>query len=141
MVSQSIDYLARFYHSLFVPLSDYLVANPQDCEKVFGRQLNTWAIPVNANSSARNHTNFVNLEHNTHIEYRVCKFVNSKQYMTAAKLCVAMTECIIANFIEHFNDTVWDTRRYENRTAYRKHKADVTAKKLIKLFQKAANSI
>lgn len=136
--AESIDYIARFVHSLFVPLSDYLNVHPAECAAVFGRPLNGWARPITANSNAREHTNFINLQHDTHIEYRVCKFVNGKQYMNAAKLCVAFTDCIIANFVEHFNDTDFDRRRYPNITAYRRHKAAVTANKLVKLFQKAA---
>ena len=134
-------YIGRFMNSLFVPLSDYLVAHPDECKAVFGRQLNYWAQPITMASRADTHTNFINLEHSTHIEYRVCKFVTAKQYMTAAKLCVKMTECIMANFVEHFNDTEFDHRRYANRTAYRKHKAQVTANKLVALFKKAVENI
>lgn len=149
-------YIARFVNSLFVPLSEYLTAHPEDCKKVFGRELNFWAEPITATSKPDNHRNFVNLEHDTHIEYRVCKFVTAKQYMTAAKLCVKFTECIMANFVEHFNDDydkIDATRYYKERhyrmtgekvaskDAYRKHKADVTAKKLVELFKKAADNI
>ena len=134
-------YIARFMNSLFVPLSDYLVANPDQCKAVFGRELNYWAQAITATSRPDTHTNFINLEHDTHLEYRICKFVTAKQYMTAAKLCVKMTECIMANFVAHFNKTDFDHRRYETRTAYRKHKAQVTANKLVELFKKAYASM
>lgn len=134
-------YIGRFVNSLFVPLSEYLEAHPQDCKKVFGRELNYWAKPITMTSRPDAHTNFINLEHSTHIEYRICKFVNAKQYMTAAKLCVKFTECIMANFVEHFNDIEFDRRRYPTKTAYRKHKAQVTANKLVALFKKTADNI
>jgi hypothetical protein len=134
-------YIGRFVNSLFVPLSEYLEAHPEDCKKVFGRELCYWAQPITITSSPSEHRNFINLEHDTHIEYRICKFVTAKQYMAAAKLCVKFTECIMANFVEHFNDTEFDRRRYPTRTAYRKHKADVTANKLVALFKKAAANI
>lgn len=149
-------YIGRFVNSLFVPLSDYLVAHPNDCKKVFGRELNYWAKAITETSRPDEHTNFINLEHSTHIEYRICKFVNAKQYMTAAKLCVKFTECIMANFVEHFNDgydkidasRYYKKRHYErtgekvaSKDAYRLHKAQVTANKLVKLFEKAAANI
>jgi hypothetical protein len=133
-------YIGRFVNSLFVPLAEYLTAHPEECRAVFGRPLNYWAQAITATSRPDTHTNFINLEHSTHIEYRVCKFVNAKQYMTAAKLCVAMTKCINENFVKHFKDTPADTRRYPTETAYRKHKAEVTAKKLVGLFKKALAS-
>lgn len=134
-------YIGRFVNSLFVPLSDYLVAHPAECKAVFGRELCYWAQPITMSSRPEEHRNFINLEHDTHIEYRVCKFVNAKQYMTAAKLCVKMTECVMANFVEHFNDASFDRRRYATKTAYRKHKAQVTANKLVALFKKAVANI
>lgn len=134
-------YIGRFVNSLFVPLAEYLTAHPEECRAVYGRTLNYWAQPITATSRPDAHTNFINLEHSTHIEYRVCKFVNAKQYMTAAKLCVAMTKCINKNFVEHFNDTPTDSRRYPTKTAYRKHKAQVTANKLVELFKKASANI
>lgn len=138
--AQSINYISRFIHSLFVPLSEYLESHPQECKAVFGRELNHWASPIRTHTDAHDHCNFINLQHNTHIEFRICKFVNAKQYANAAKLCVAMVDCIIENFVKHFNDTPNDTRRYPTKTAYRKHKANVTAQKLVKLFQKFANN-
>lgn len=149
-------WIGRFVNSLFVPLSDYLMAHPEDCKKVFGRELNHWAQAITETSRANEHRNFINLEHSTHIEYRVCKFVTAKQYMTAAKLCVKFTECVMANFVEHFNDPYEkiDARRYykkrhfertgekvASKDAYRLHKAQVTANKLVELFKKAAANI
>lgn len=137
--ADSIGKIARFYHSIFLPLSEYLAEHPEECKAVFGRTLNSWARPISRSTDARAHENFVNLQHDTHIEYRVCKFVSAKQYMTAARLCVKMTECIVTNFVEHFNDL--GTGRTAEQTAHRKHKASVTAKKLVGLFKKAYASL
>lgn len=149
-------YIGRYLHSLYIPLSDYLLDHPEDCKKVFGRELCYWAQPITASSEPDEHRNFINLQHDTHIEYRVCKFVTAKQYMTAAKLCVKFTECVMTNFVEHFNDDYdkIDARRYykerhyratgeklPSKDAYRKHKAQVAANKLVELFKKAAASL
>ena len=132
------EYIRRFYHSLYVPLSDYLVEHPRECKKVFGRSLEDYSYfqPIHRNSDVLNHSNFINMEHNTEscctIEYRVCKFVNYRQFCNMVHMVVDMNHIVYTNFIEHFNDTP----KTGTQTEYRKHKADVTAKKLVKCFQK-----
>lgn len=56
--------------------------------------------------------------------------------MKAVHFCKDATTTIINNFIAHFNDEPKDKRRYPTITAYRKHKAQTTAQKLVKLFEK-----
>ena len=41
------------------------------------------------------------------------------------------------NFFEHFNEREWDTTRYATITEYRKHKAQVAAQKIVKIYLKA----
>ena len=76
------------------------------------------------------------MQHAHTIEFRACKFVNDKQYMNAVHFCDDVIKAVVVNFVEHFNDTPKDARRYPNQTAYRKHKAQTTANKLVKLFEK-----
>ena len=133
---QTMDYLKRFYHSLFVPLCEAMKADPEATEKLFGRNFVYYASPINTSTNPMNHANFINLQHSYTIEFRLCKFQNAEQYVKVAKFCKDCTNAIIANFIEHFNDEEFDTRRYSNKTEYRKHKASVTAQKLVKLFEK-----
>ena len=64
-------------------------------------------------------------------------FQNAKQYTTVVKACVEMTKTIDTNFLAHFNDSNIDSTRYDSIKAYRKHKAEVTANKIIKIFVKA----
>ena len=71
----------------------------------------------------------------SNIEFRLNKFVSAEQYQKLMHMEVEMTQCIVKNFCEHFDDTPKDSRRYPTKTAYRKHKADVTANKLIKIFR------
>jgi hypothetical protein len=52
---------------------------------------------------------------------------------------VEMVQAVVTNFCEHFNDEKIDSRRYKNMTEYRKHKASMTAKKLVKIFEKYSN--
>lgn len=128
-----IIYIRRFYHSLFVPFSDYLYDNPYECQRVIGRFFNSYAQKITFSEDATERYNFVNVANSNRIEFRLCKFVNSRQYMDCVKLHKDIVLCIRKNFIDHFNDNV------ENKTKHRKHKAQVTAKKIVKIFKKYAN--
>lgn len=144
----TMKYLRRFNNSLFVPLSNAIMADTQKSARFFGRLPNTWAQPVTMNDPSGNyegyrmkHEAMFNLQHDYTIEFRQAKFVNAHQYMQVAKFARDCTNAIIENFIKHFMDTEWDTRRYPTRTDYRKHKADVTAQKLVKLYEKYTRNI
>lgn len=136
-----MGYIQRFYHSLFIPLANAMRNNPEKTERLFGRVFTGYARDINEYSEPSNRYNFINVTNNSNIEFRLNRFVSAKQAQTVTKMEVEMVKCIVANFCEHFMDTEWDTRRYEKRTAYRKHKAEVTANKLVKLFHKFADSL
>jgi len=137
---ETMDYIRRFYNSIFTPLCDAMAADSESTMKVFGRDFGRWAGMVDMNTSAMNHSNFVNMEHSYTIEYRICKFRDAKQFQNMLKLCKEFTSIIINNFVMHFNDEVTDTKRYPTIREYRLHKAQVTGNKLAKAFKKAAAS-
>ena len=132
----TISYLQRFYHSLFIPLCEAMQADREATIKLFGRDFTYYASTIDQYTNPEAHCNFINLQHSYTVEFRLCKFKTAAQYMNCVKFCKDATNAIIENFIKHFNDNDFDTRRYKNKTEYRKHKADVTAKKLVKLFKK-----
>ena len=139
----TMRYLRRFNGSLFVPLSQAIMSDLDKAERFFGRQPNHWAQPVTMQDPSGDydgwrmkHESMFNLQHDYTIEFRQAKFVNAEQYMNLAKFAKDCTNAIIENFIKHFMDTDWDRARYPKRTDYRKHKADVTARKLVKLYEK-----
>lgn len=139
----TMRYLRRFNGSLFVPLSDAIMADHEKSARFFGRRPNTWAEPVKFSDPSGDyagwqmkHSAMFNLQHDYTIEFRQAKFVNAEQYMAVAKFAKDCTNAIIENFIKHFMDTEWDKRRYPKRINYRKHKADVTAAKLVNLYEK-----
>ena len=136
----TIDYVRRFVNSLFVPLSLEIEAHPEETKKLFGRNFNMteWAIPITEASRWTEHKNFINLEHSNTLEFRLCKFDNANQMITVAKCIKEMGNTIIKNFIMHFNDAEIDMSRYPTIKEYRKHKANVTAKKLVKIYRKYA---
>lgn len=139
----TMRYLRRFNGSLFVPLSNAIMADPEKSARFFGRKPNTWARPVTMadpsgdyDGMRMRHEAMFNLQHDYTVEFRQAKFVSADQYMAVAKFARDVVNAIIENFIKHFNDIPTDTRRYPTRTAYRKHKAEVTAQKLVKLYEK-----
>ena len=137
-----MGYIKRFYHSLFAPLANEMKNNPDETIKVFGRYFDHhYCKAITLNSSENDRYNFINVTNDTNIEFRLNKFQNAKQYQNLIKMEVEMTKAIVTNFCEHFMDTEWDTRRYPTRTAYRKHKAQVTAQKLVKLYKKYSANI
>lgn len=136
-----MGYIARFYHSLFVPLCEAMQSDRAKTERVFGRYFTSYAHTVDSHSDAADHYNFINVRNDSNIEFRLNKFTSAKQMQNLMKMEVEMTKCIVANFCEHFMDTEWDRRRYPTRTAYRKHKAEVTASKLVKLYEKFSANI
>lgn len=139
-----MNYIRRFYNSLFVPLCETMKANPYATKAVFGRYFTDYAKSIDMNTTQEYHEDryyFINCLADNNIEFRLNKFVNGKQYQNLMKMEVEMTKCIVTNFCEHFNDTEIDSRRYANMTEYRKHKASVTAKKLVKLFEKYSANV
>ena len=137
-----MGYIQRFYHSLFVPLCEAMKANPDATKKLFGRYFDShYCKTIHTDSYIGDRYNFINVVANNNIEFRLNRFNNAKQFQTLMKFEVEIVKAVVTNFCEHFNDTEIDTRRYPTMKAYRKHKADVTAKKLVKLFEKYSATI
>ncbi len=134
--SSSMDMIKRFYHSLFVPLCNHMSNNPVKTKKAFGRDFTYYASKITTNTEPTKHENFINTQHNTHLEFRLCKFNTADTFMDTLKMCSEMVATINSNFISHFNDHLTDTSI--NPQAHRKHKASITAQKLIKIFDKYA---
>lgn len=125
--------ISAYYHELFTPLSDYLLAHVEDTRRVFGRELGAYdyATPISASTFEDGHSNFINIQHYYTIEFRLCRFRTADQYMHVAKLCKDITACIITNFLQYA----------DSDAKTREHKARVTANKLVRLFKKyAANA-
>ena len=131
-----MGYIQRFYHSLFVPLANAMRENPEKTRNLFGRYFTGYAQDIGEYSNPRDRYLFINVTNNSNIEFRLNRFISAKQAQAVTKMEVEMVKCIVTNFCEHFNDTDIDTRRHPTKTAYRKHKAQVTGNKLVKIFQK-----
>lgn len=136
-----MGYVRHFYHSLFIPLNEAIASNPETMHRMFGRGFGHYCEAIDRTANPEyNRYLWVNVTNNTNIEFRLNRFVNGKQYQNLMKMEVEMVKCIVTNFCEHFNDTDIDNRRYENMRVYRKHKAEVTAQKLVKIYWRYANN-
>ena len=134
---ETMGYIRRFYNSLFVPLCNEMMAHPEETEEFWGRSFRYYADTITMNSSAMDHCNFINVQHDMTLEFRLSFYRNGKQYMNIAKFATEVTKIVMNNFVAHFNDSTWDVRRYDTITKYRKHKADVAAEKIVKAYRKA----
>lgn len=130
--SFEMDYIRRFYHSLFVPFSECLADYPEDCERVIGRYFNSYADRIDEDSDPLERYNFVNVRNSNRIEFRLCKYTSGSQYMNCIKLHAEIVKCIKKNFLQHFNDN------RENIREFRSHKAKLTGKKIVRIFKKYA---
>lgn len=122
----------RFVNSLFTPVSEYLSANPDKAVAVFGRSFGYWAQPITMHSDAWTHENWINLQHDYSIEFRLCFFRNAAQYA----LCMNTCDRIFSALETHFW-TGFDSRS----TAERKAAAAKTARYIIRIIEKAAAKI
>lgn len=158
--SETMDYIRRFYHSLFTGLSDEMKLHPEETKELFGREIDhynesgrCWARSIDEYTDPENHTNFINVQHSKTLEFRMAKFRNSEQYTRMAKFATKVTDCVMTNFVEHFNDEVdinklkrnWKLNFNEEieisernaQRMYRLFKAKMTSKKLVNLYIKA----
>jgi hypothetical protein len=138
--------LKTFYHRLFTPLSNYLLENPVDCARLFGRVIdNGWSEPVNEATDPLDKYNIVNIRHETHIEFRICKFKNQHQYMEAVKCWNEILDVLYTRFIKYAElrnasyeerIKVIDFRRYKSFKQFLDSKADKAAERFIQIFKK-----
>lgn len=137
-----MDMVRRFYHSLFLPLQKEMNNDLAKVERMFGRCNNHYCSSITEYARPESDRYlWINVKADNNIEFRLNRFVSAKQYQNLMKMEVKMVQTIVTNFCEHFMDTDFDRTRYEKRTDYRKHKAEVTAKKLVKIYNEFAENI
>ena len=131
--------IRRFYHSLFVPYSDYLLSHPEKTTALHGRNFTYYAQALTYDSSVPYHfggnytedchCNFINIQHSTHIEFRLCKLMTARQYMMVARMYQEIIQKAICDYF---------LARYdEAMTAEKKRQlASKASEKMIKIFEK-----
>lgn len=133
--SDTIELIGAFYHELFQEMSDWLKANPYACKEIFGRPLNRWASPIDNYTSPRSHSNLINIEHSTHLEFRMCKFINENQYIDCVQLNTKIVKAIIKNFLQKV-DEPFNEKKFKDRYDFLTYKARYTSNKIVQLLEK-----
>ena len=134
-----MSYIIRFYHSLFVPLSDAIVANDEKAIDIFGRRFGEWARPVSFSTNPEEHTNFVNVQHSYSLEWRRCFFRNAAQFSRCIDFCRECTEIVINTFcvqVERLGLTQGQTLTAAQKQTLKKA-AEKAARKMVKAFENA----
>lgn len=123
----------NMYHSLFVPLSDWLVAHPAETVALFGRNFGEWARPISRGTDTQEHTNFINLQHTYSIEFRLCFFKSAAQYALCMKTCDKIWDALETHFWNNYT-----AERSADGRAARKAAADKAARYIVRIVEKAS---
>lgn len=136
--------IRRFYHSLFVPYSDYLLSHPEKTTALHGRDFTYYAQALTHNSSVPYHfggnytedchCNFINIQHSTHIEFRLCKLITAHQYMMVARMYQEIIQKAICDYFLARYDKAMTTEK-------KKQLANKASEKMIKIFEKYYNKL
>lgn len=81
-----VEYLRRYYHSIFVPFSEYLERHDETwlIEK-FGSGFRHYAQTIDRYTDPTDHSNVVNLQHSNTIEFRLPRIRERHQFMDCLK--------------------------------------------------------
>ena len=136
--------IRRFYHSLFVPFSDYLKNNPEKTIALYGRNFTHYAQSLSYSSPVPSrfggdymedaHCNFINIQHKTHIEFRLAKLVTAKQYLLCARCHQDIIQKVICDyFLDRYNEAM--------PASEKRQLAQKASEKMIKIFDKYYNKL
>jgi len=129
--TKTIRAINNYAPNIFDSLYKYMFMHQKDTERVCGRFFNRFA----ARCSYGEHCSWINLQHNNRIEFRLSKFVSPDQYFELTNMWTEMIDCIIKNFIKGDRLNILEVRHEE---LY--YRAEITQKKLVKIFKKYADN-
>lgn len=84
--TNKISYIRRYYHSIWMPLFYYI--NGHDTEwriEKFGSDFRHYACKINNETYPENHSNFVNVQHEHTLEFRLPRIKERHQFMNVLK--------------------------------------------------------
>lgn len=84
--TSNIDYIRRYYHSIFLPLYYYIDSHDAEWKiSKFGSDFRHYACKINESTYPENHANFVNVQHDNTIEFRLPRIRERHQFMNVIK--------------------------------------------------------
>ena len=107
-----ISYMRRYYHSLFVPLCEYIKAHDSAWMiNTFGSTFRGYAEAITINTYPERHSNFVNVQHSNTLEFRLPRIRERHQFMNVVKFWREVG-FMINNFDFHKNGDSNTRKRY-----------------------------
>lgn len=98
-----MDAARNMVNSLFVPVTDWMLSHPVETEALFGRNFGRWAEPINPRSHWATHENWVNMQHDYSLEFRLPRFRNHRQYARAMHTCDRFFSTLETHFWSKYN--------------------------------------
>lgn len=136
----TMSYIRRFYHSLFLPLSKALEENPAKTAAIFGREFTYYADKINERTNAEGHCNFVNVQHDKTLEWRLVQYHNAKQYASALTFCRKASAIVFNDFCSFIQSAGYYSGQSlsTDQITELKKIAGKVGKKLVKLWEKTS---
>lgn len=131
--------IRAYYQSLFMPVQEVMIDNPEKTQRFFGRYFSVqYAKKITEDSRMRedgtpnshnDRYHWINAMHNSNIEFRLNKFVTANQMLECIKFETWMVKTIVNNFTNKYNDVPREERKaLAHKTALK------LAKKLEKIY-------
>lgn len=96
----------EYYTAFFKPLSDAMRMDEDKVARVFGRPFDYWArYPVFGDPEE--HTNWVNVQHDNTLEFRILRFVTAEQYSMGVMFVKSLCETLKARFFDTISAPGW----------------------------------
>lgn len=150
---ETMNWIIEYYEDLFKPMDQILhMHTPDEVAEFFGRDLTDRTHEAGQSGGrdgyaqsldygwADRHENWINVQHDWTIEFRICKYRNAGQYMQVARTIKAIGEALVTDFLQHYNPEKIDRSRYNTVDDYRKHCAQKAGMKMAKKLEKAMNA-
>ena len=122
-----IDYIRRYYHSIFLPLNDWIKELPfQERIAIFGSDFRHYAQPIDICSDPMEHTNIFNAQHDETLEFRLPRITGKVQYMEVVKFWREVGYTI----------NTWDFQKENSSNNIRRIQAKLCGEKLVEIARK-----
>ena len=91
---------SEIYHGLFDALDKTACSHPAEMAQLFGRPVTEYSYYAPfRNEDPMTHENWINVQHDWTIEFRICKYQNAEQYCKAMHVCKRLVELLIKFYL------------------------------------------
>lgn len=135
----TMSYIRHFYHSLFLPLCNAMKEDGEKVKRIFGRNFVDYASTIASNTEATRHSNFINVQHDNTLEWRICVYRNAEQYGHCVDVVADMSSKVFNTFcakVLEMGLTEGQILTAEQKAELKKT-AEKTAKQIVKVWEKA----